>query len=115
VEASWSLGDRMLYLTSPNFRGDDVTQLQSLLSRLGFDCGRVDGIFGPLLAHAIGEFQKNAGLSIDGICSTDTVTALERLSSQTGEGPYTKKVRRKESKKKKIKEKYKKKKKEKKE
>ena len=87
VEASWSLGDRMLYLTSPNFRGDDVTQLQSLLSRLGFDCGRVDGIFGPLLAHAISEFQKNAGISIDGICSTDTVTALERLSTQTGEGP----------------------------
>ena len=87
VEASWSLGDRMLYLTSPNFRGDDVAELQTLISKLGFDCGRVDGIFGPLLAHAIGEFQANAGLSVDGICSADTVVALKRLSSQSGVGP----------------------------
>jgi N-acetylmuramoyl-L-alanine amidase len=87
VEASWSLGDRLLYLTSPNLRGDDVVELQTLLSRLGFDCGRVDGIFGPLCAHAVSEFQSNAGLSVDGICSTDTVRALHRLSSQSGEGP----------------------------
>lgn len=87
VEASWSLGDRMLYLTSPNLRGDDVTELQTQLSRLGFDCGRVDGIFGPRTAKAISEFQSNAGLPVDGICSTNTVTALLRLGSQSGEGP----------------------------
>ena len=87
VEASWSLGDRLLYLTSPNLRGDDVVELQTTLSRLGFDCGRVDGIFGPLCAHAVSEFQSNAGLAVDGICSTETVRALQRLSSQSGEGP----------------------------
>ncbi|MEY2627814.1 MAG: hypothetical protein RJB08_1573 [Actinomycetota bacterium] len=87
VEASWSLGDRMLYLTSPNLRGDDVTELQTQLSRLGFDCGRVDGIFGPLTAHAIGDFQRNAGLPVDGICSSTTALALLRLGSQSGEGP----------------------------
>jgi len=38
IEASWSLGDRLLYLRSPNLRGDDVAQLQTMLSRLGFDC-----------------------------------------------------------------------------
>lgn len=87
VEASWSLGDRMLYLTSPNLRGDDVTELQTQLSRLGFDCGRVDGIFGPRTSKAVSEFQSNAGLPVDGICSAGTATALLRLGSQSGEGP----------------------------
>jgi len=87
----------MLYLTSPNFRGDDVEELQTQLSRLGFDCGRVDGIFGPVLAAAIRDFQANAGLDVEGICSTETVRALRRLSSQTGEGPGIASLRESES------------------
>jgi N-acetylmuramoyl-L-alanine amidase len=87
VEASWSFGDRMLYLTSPNLRGEDVTELQTHLSRLGFDAGRIDGIFGPNTAHAVSEFQSNAGLAVDGICSTATATAILRLGSQSGSGP----------------------------
>lgn len=87
VEASWSLGDRMLYLTSPNLRGEDVNELQTHLSRLGFDCGRIDGIFGPNTARAISDFQSNAGLSVDGICSAGIVTAILRLGSQSGTGP----------------------------
>ena len=47
VEASYRLGDRMLVLSAPNMRGDDVAELQSVLARLGFDSGRVDGILGP--------------------------------------------------------------------
>ena len=61
VEASWKLGDRLLFLTSPNLRGDDVAELQSRLGRLGFDCGRVDGILGPSTARALEEFQSNCG------------------------------------------------------
>ena len=53
VEASWRLGDRLLFLTSPNLRGDDVAELQSRLGRLGFDCGRVDGILGPRTAASV--------------------------------------------------------------
>lgn len=87
VEASWSFGDRMLYLTSPNLRGEDVSELQTHLSRLGFDCGRIDGIFGPNTARAISDFQSNAGLSVDGICSAGTATAILRLGSQSGTGP----------------------------
>lgn len=87
VEASWSFGDRMLYLTSPNLRGEDVSELQTHLSRLGFDCGRVDGIFGPLTARAVSDFQSNAGMSVDGICSTGTATAILRLGSHSGSGP----------------------------
>ncbi|MHB1090350.1 MAG: peptidoglycan-binding domain-containing protein, partial [Ilumatobacteraceae bacterium] len=53
VEAAWILGSRLLYLTSPHMRGDDVASLQHQLARLGFDCGRVDGILGPRSIHAL--------------------------------------------------------------
>ena len=48
VEAGRRLGDRFLYRRSPMLRGDDVAELQQRLSALGFDTGRVDGIFGDL-------------------------------------------------------------------
>jgi N-acetylmuramoyl-L-alanine amidase len=87
VEASWNLGDRLLFLTSPNLRGDDVADLQSRLGRLGFDCGRVDGILGPRTAGALEDFQSNCGKPADGVCGPDTVRALAIMSSQSGAGP----------------------------
>jgi N-acetylmuramoyl-L-alanine amidase len=74
-------------LRSPNLRGDDVAELQRLLSRLGFDCGRIDGIFGQKLNQALRDFQLNAGLDVDGVCHSPTVTVLRRLSRMTGDGP----------------------------
>ncbi|MGD9754642.1 MAG: peptidoglycan-binding protein, partial [Acidimicrobiia bacterium] len=79
VEAGYQLGDRQLYLRAPMMRGDDIADLQGRLGALGFDAGRADGIFGPLTAAALAEFQRNAGLSSDGICGPDTVEALHRL------------------------------------
>ncbi len=87
VEASWKLGDRLLFLTSPNLRGDDVADLQSRLGRLGFDCGRVDGILGPRTARALEEFQSNCGTSADGVCGPDTIRTLTIMRSQSGAGP----------------------------
>lgn len=87
VEASWRLGDRPLKLVAPNLRGDDVGALQTLLGRLGFDCGRVDGIFGPLTAGALEEFQRNSGVDVDGVCGQGTAKALLIISSRTGSGP----------------------------
>lgn len=84
IEASWRIGDRLLYERSPMLRGDDVTDLQVRLSALGFDAGRVDGIFGPETASALVDFQRNAGLTTDGICGPEVVAALERLSSRGG-------------------------------
>lgn len=87
LEASWNLGDRTLSFRSPNLRGDDVAELQRLLSRLGFDCGRIDGIFGPLADQAVRDFQRNAGLDLDGVCRPSLVEHLRVLSRQTGDGP----------------------------
>jgi N-acetylmuramoyl-L-alanine amidase len=87
VEASYRLGGRMLVLSAPNMRGDDVAELQSVLARLGFDCGRVDGILGPTTTRALEDFQRNCGLAPDGICGPDTVRALDVLGRQSGSGP----------------------------
>ena len=87
IEASWSLGERLLYLRTPNIRGDDVAELQTQLNRLGFDCGRVDGIFGPRTVEAISEFQRNVGLEGNGICTPEFVGVLDRMGLQSGAGP----------------------------
>ena len=81
VEAGWRLGDRLLYHRSPLLRGDDVADLQGRLGGLGFDAGRVDGLMGERTAAALSEFQRNCGLTVDGICGPATVAALLRLAS----------------------------------
>ncbi len=80
-EARWRLGDRNLSVTpGALMRGDDVTTLQQRLTEMGFDCGRIDGIYGPLTESAIQEFQKQVGLSADGIAGVGTYKALIRLT-----------------------------------
>ncbi len=83
VEASYRLGDRVLYQRTPMLRGDDVADLQRHLGRLGFDAGRVDGIYGPLTAAALADFQRNVGLQGDGIYGPETGRALERLGTRS--------------------------------
>lgn len=86
VEAGYQPGDRLLYLRVPYMRGDDVLYLQRRLDDLGFDCGPVDGIFSPLLEVAVTEFQRNAGLNVDGIVGETTVDRIRRLQKVGDEG-----------------------------
>ncbi len=80
-EARWRLGDRILsYAVSHMLVGDDVAQLQRRLLDMGFDCGRIDGIFGPDTAAALRDFQRNVGMTADGTCGPQTFRALDRLS-----------------------------------
>lgn len=97
IESGWQLGDRLLVLSAPSLRGDDVSTLQSMLSHLGFDCGRPDGIFGAATMGALEDFQRNSGLTVDGICGPHTVRTLELLSRQSGTGPGVAQVRERES------------------
>ncbi|MHB8510783.1 MAG: N-acetylmuramoyl-L-alanine amidase [Actinomycetota bacterium] len=89
VEASWRLGDRIIYLRSPQMRGDDVREVQDRLSKLGFDPGRIDGIFGPQTVRALVEFQRNFGLPADEIVGPLTLRALRGMPSFGGDTPVT--------------------------
>jgi len=62
-------------------RGDDVADLQSRLCSLGFDTGRVDGIFGDATAEAVAVFQRNVQLPIDGIAGRLTVEEIIRVTA----------------------------------
>ena len=86
VEAAYRLGDRLLYVHHPLLRGDDVSDLQRRLSALGFDVGKVDGVFGPDTAQALAQFQRAAGLAADGIGGPATLAAMARLGRRDGGG-----------------------------
>jgi N-acetylmuramoyl-L-alanine amidase len=81
VEAGWRLGDRLVYLARPHLRGDDVADLQIRLAQLGFNPGRIDGIFGPLVHHALSDFQRNCGFEPDGTLTRATLNELRRLGA----------------------------------
>ena len=55
--------------------GEDVKSLQALLIRCGYDLG-VDGSFGPVTDAAVREFQRDAGLGVDGVVGAITMSAL---------------------------------------
>jgi N-acetylmuramoyl-L-alanine amidase len=76
VEASWRLGDRVLYLRYPLMRGDDVATLQARLNALGYDAGREDGIFGPDTSDAVRAFQREYAVPEDGMFGPQTHAAL---------------------------------------
>ncbi len=96
VEAGRRLGDRFLYRQAPMLRGDDVAELQQRLSALGFDTGRVDGIFGDTTSRALGEFQRNAGLPVDGIVGASTVAELLRFGTRHDDSELVTSVRDRE-------------------
>ena len=93
VEAGFRVGDRFLYRRTPMLRGDDVADLQQRLCTLGFDTGRVDGIFGDDTTRALAEFQRNAGLPVDGIVGGATLRELLRLESRHDEPELVSAVR----------------------
>ncbi len=96
VEASYRLGDRALYRHAPMLRGDDVHQLQLTLGGLGFDAGWVDGIFGPDTERALKDFQRNAGLTVDGIAGPSTLAVLDRFGAKSAKSEPVVGVRERE-------------------
>ncbi len=89
-EASYRLGARTLYhqFGAPLY-GDDVATLQGRLQDLGFYTGLVDGHFGLQTHNALLSYQRDYGLSGDGICGPETLRSLYFLSSRvTGGSPH---------------------------
>lgn len=81
-DASHVLGTRDLsYIVSKPMAGDDVAQLQRRLGELGFYTGLVDGTFGPITHSAVTDFQRDCGLSADGIVEAETLDTLGRFST----------------------------------
>ena len=66
-------------------RGSAVSDLQTKLNKLGFDCGKVDGIFGAKTEAAVRAFQTANGLTVDGMAGEKTLSALDKSVSEKPE------------------------------
>ena len=82
-EAGYRPGGRLIYLRQPPDRGADVTELQRMLHDLGFDPGAVNGLFDERTARATKEFQRNAGLTSDGVVDAGVFKTLKTYAAQT--------------------------------
>lgn len=62
-----------------NDKGDEVKKLQTLLNKRGFNCGKVDGIYGAITMNAVKNFQKKNKLTSDGLFGKQSLTKLKAL------------------------------------
>ncbi len=58
-------------------RGSDVLLIQKRLEELGYYRGELDGFFGPMLKAAVIAFQRDNGLTVDGLVGWSTFQRLE--------------------------------------
>ena len=56
--------------------GETVKEIQRRLSKWGYYSGAVDGVYGAKTVAAVKYFQKNNGLTPDGVCGKGTLAAL---------------------------------------
>lgn len=82
-DAQYSLGDRPLFLREEQpMHGDDVEELQTNLSLLGFYYGHLDGTFTRQTEYAVKELQSSLGTEVDGVVDRETLTGLARVSKK---------------------------------
>lgn len=70
-------------------KGALVTQMQQMLDKLGYSLGicGVDGDYGTATEKAVKEFQRDHGLSQDGVCGPKTWTALQEAADKVATKP----------------------------
>ena len=56
--------------------GSDVRELQTKLNTMGYNCGKVDGIFGTNTLAGVKRFQQAYGLAVDGIVGKNTFAQI---------------------------------------
>lgn len=70
-------------------QGSAVSALQTMLNRLGFDSGKVDGIYGTKTMAAVRSFQEANGLTVDGVAGEQTLTTLAIRAATLDSVPAT--------------------------
>lgn len=68
--------------------GAEVTKIQKKLKALGYYSGNADGIYGSATKAAVKAFQKNCGITADGIAGSKTLLYLG-LSGSSSSGNST--------------------------
>ena len=74
---------RTLKVTKPMMSGSDVIEFQNLVTKKGYSCGSIDGIYGKDSEKACKAFQKANKLTADGICGAKTWAKLDEVAPST--------------------------------
>ena len=69
-------------------QGEEVRQIQTKLTELGYFTSKIDGIYGEKTKAAVTRFQRDNGLTADGIAGTKTLSALG-ITSSGGTGGFS--------------------------
>lgn len=69
-------------------QGEEVRQIQTKLTDLGYFTSKIDGIYGEKTKAAVTRFQRDNGLTADGIAGTKTLSALG-ITSSGGTGGFS--------------------------
>lgn len=73
---AYSYAESSQTLSQIGSRGQEVRQIQQKLRELGLYSGSVDGVYGTATQKAVRQFQKNCGLTVDGIAGPKTLLYL---------------------------------------
>lgn len=65
-----------LNILSKGSEGEQVKALQRMLYAMGYSIGSVDGVFGSKTEAAVRAYQKNKGLTVDGVVGQETWNEL---------------------------------------
>ncbi len=57
-------------------RSEEVKKIQTKLTELGYFNSNIDGIFGTITKNALENFQRDYGLTVDGIAGKNTLKSL---------------------------------------
>ena len=69
-------GSQIMRTLKKGATGEDVRALQEMLNKIGYNCGDADGKYGSKTAAAVERFQRDHGLTVDGIAGPETQMRL---------------------------------------
>lgn len=88
IAAVQSADNSVSTLSKMGSRGDEVRRIQQKLKNWGYYTGSVDGIYGTQTQSAVRKFQRDNGLTVDGIAGPKTLSYLGISSGSSGSGQY---------------------------
>ena len=85
----WTSSSAVETLSKFGSRGDEVRQIQRKLKSLGLYKGNIDGIYGTATRDAVRQFQRNCGITVDGIAGPKTLLYLGITGGTSGSSSYS--------------------------